>query len=68
MNISSSDQTITIELDVNEASFVHAMLNPNYFLSANELTEMEKTAYLLGKDLKSKLADFVNENYSPFEK
>lgn len=55
--------TITIELDVDQASYLHAMINPNFFLSSEPATDMEKAGYNLGLELKSKLANFVQENY-----
>jgi hypothetical protein len=55
--------TITIELDVDQASYLHAMINPNFFLSSEPLTDMEKAGYNLGLELRNKLATFVQENY-----
>ena len=58
---------IEIKLTVDEASYLHAMMNPNYFLSANEMTDMEREAYNFGLKLKEQLKEFVDKNYIPKE-
>ena len=55
--------TFTLQIGVNEASYLHAMMDPRYFLSANELTDMEKEAYQFGIELKQKLGKFVQEHH-----
>ena len=55
--------TITIELNVDQASYLHAMINENYFRGSLPLDDFEIYGCQLGIDIKKKLYDFVQENY-----
>lgn len=55
--------TITIELDVDQASYLHAMINENYFRGLEPLDDFETYGCQLGIDIKKKLHNFVQENY-----
>lgn len=63
MELITTSETIIIQLSVNEASFLHAMANPNFFLSSNTMSDMERSAYEMGMNLKVQLAEFVQKNY-----
>ena len=64
---SNGKPKIQFEFDVNEASYLHAMMNPNYFLSVGEMTDMERDAYDFGLKLKAQMKLFVDKNYIPKE-
>ena len=55
--------TITIELDVDQASYLHTMINENYFCGSEPLDDFEIYGRQLGIDIKKKLHNFVQENY-----
>lgn len=67
IEVKETVKKIEIKLTVDEASYLHAMMNPNYFLSANEMPDMEREAYDFGLKLKAQLKEFVDTNYIPKE-
>lgn len=67
MKFESVTYNIQIQLSVDEASFLHAMMNPNYFLNS-DMSDMDIEAYTFGVDLKKKLAEFVKTHYKKGDK
>lgn len=63
MDITTTSETIIIQLGINEASFLHAMTNPDYFVSSHTMNDMERCAYEMGMKLKGQLAEFIQKNY-----
>jgi hypothetical protein len=55
--------TFTIKLSVDEAAYLQAMINPNYFLGFGDMTDLDKEAYNFGLNLRAQLAQFVQENH-----